>query len=851
MVTELYIENNRLDINADISALLNFALDDIKDFSSRSTTWSKTIVLPGTQNNNRLFGHIFQIGQANYYDGQIENVGYNFNASKSADCIIFQDQIQTFKGILRLLQINIYKGLIEYEVSVFGKLAGLNVALSGGLIEDLDFSAYDHTYNDANIVASWDNPGGSGYYYPLIDYGTYSTNKHDWDIGTFRPALYVAEYIDKMFAAAGFRYDAPLFETPRFMSLVNPHNAKVLTSNITRLYEATINVGKFPGYPEVSLPDVPFGSITGGALLNFDTQSGSGFTWNGPGTIFTYLGSVTANIQFEYSWPVTFDYTGFPYGVTMHVMKNGDGNANSIHTKEIYVFENIYGPGEIPLPQTVSGTFTASLAPGDTIEFRFFQRATTGNIFNFQVVSGYWKATSASGAGIPVPIQIGDPVAVNDAIPKNIRQIDYLVGIVKLFNLYVYEDKFDTSLIHIQPYIDFYSTDQTTSVDWTFKLDRDQAIKIKPMSELTSKVYNFKFKQDSDYFNEQYRKRYSQGYGDRSYDSEFEFTEQKSEFEVIFSSTPLVGYGGEEKVYSTIFKQSNNNEETVDSNIRILQTKKITGLTNPWSILDGATVLNTLTRYGYAGHFDDPDAPSTDINFGATRELFFVLATGNLSNNQFNIYWSGYMREITDKDSKLLSANFYLTPADIANLDFSKYVYLDGVLFRLNSIKNYNASKPATCQVELLKVNELNFTEATTPEGPPEGNFLLWSNENILYYDGPADDEEILWRGDAKNAEANYIFNKSSSSSNPVFGQFRVFKNAVEIATFSNDASGTLFFSDGDIVEVRVNGILGLTELLISSDVDGVIHSDVASTVSKTFSWTIMGDRIYQITANA
>ena len=51
-------------VSTEISALLSFALDDVKDFSSRNTTFSKTIVLPGTARNNKLFGHIYQTGQS-------------------------------------------------------------------------------------------------------------------------------------------------------------------------------------------------------------------------------------------------------------------------------------------------------------------------------------------------------------------------------------------------------------------------------------------------------------------------------------------------------------------------------------------------------------------------------------------------------------------------------------------------------------------------------------------------------------------------------------------------------------------------------------------------------------------
>jgi len=67
------------------------------------------------------------------------------------------------------------------------------------------------------------------------------------------------------------------------------------------------------------------------------------------------------------------------------------------------------------------------------------------------------------------------------------------------------------------------------------------------------------------------------------------------------------------------------------------------------------------------------------------------------------------MAEITDKDSKLISARFYLTPKDIILLDFSKLINIDGVLYRLNSIKDYNASIVSDCEVELLKVGYLIY----------------------------------------------------------------------------------------------------------------------------------------------
>lgn len=833
MNTELYIEDYRLDITTDISALLNFAIDDIKDFSSRSTTWSRTIVLPGTANNNKAFGHIYQPARSNEYDPSSANVNYNFNAAKSADCIIFQDQIQTFKGVLRLLQINIIKGVIEYEVSVFGKLAGLNVALSGGLIEDLDFSAYDHVYNDANIVASWDNPGGSGYYYPLIDYGTYSTLKHDWDIRTFRPALYAREYIDKMITAAAFRWSSTLLDTPRFKSQAIPHNQKFLTRKTSVLLDATRTTPRYvllnsSGGP-VSSANVPWENITGSSFT--PSLGNTRLTWNDPSTV-----TVTINVT------ISGTYFSDSSEFNFYLIKNGLSIGNQI-------LPSNFSGAEDPYSVTISTT--TQLNQNDYLEFNIQLAPVDGWILFIDAAQMDIESAGATS----VVVNIGDTVVINDTIPKNIRQIDFLVAIIKLYNLYVYEDKFDTSLIHITPYIDYYSKNTANAVDWTHKLNHNKAIKIKPMSELNAKVYKFKFKADSDYYNDLYRKRYNEGYGDRIYDSEYEFTAQEKAFELVFSGTPLVGYNGEEKVYSTIFKQSNANEETVDSNIRILLTKKITGVPS-WNITtdSGATALNTLTRYGYAGHFDDPDAPTNDLNFGVPRELFFILTSGSLSNNQFNVYWSGYMAEITDRNSKLVTASFYLTSKDILSLDFSKYIYVDGVAYRLNAIKDYNATTPDDCVVELFRVNAPSYSEAPANDGPPLGCYLLWSDEQTLDWD---DGESLLYGpcndnpGDGGDPPVVYKLTWSWSRSFTTYARINIYVNNVltGMSTNTTDSGEFNLITGQEIrVEVIASSASRPKRIFVSNNIDGVVYDQTTTgTISHTYTFTVGAIKDYTV----
>ena len=58
---QLFVEGFELDISEDISALLTFAIDDIRDFSAKNTTFSKTFVLPGTNKNNSRLGNLFNV----------------------------------------------------------------------------------------------------------------------------------------------------------------------------------------------------------------------------------------------------------------------------------------------------------------------------------------------------------------------------------------------------------------------------------------------------------------------------------------------------------------------------------------------------------------------------------------------------------------------------------------------------------------------------------------------------------------------------------------------------------------------------------------------------------------------
>jgi hypothetical protein len=680
MRTEIYIEDQRLDLTQDISAELTYSIDEIQDFGTRNTSFSKTIILPGNANNNKIFGHVFDFNRSTPYDPEIQNYGYNFNPAATARCVILIDKIQVFKGVLRLLEIVIDNQLIEYECAVFGELGGFVSALGNNRVENLDFSAYNIAWNFTNIQNSWNNVTGGGIYFPLIDYGSLSGNKVDFDFKAFRPAFYVREILDKIITASGYTWDFPLLSTALFDRLVIPNNQLRLNSLTTQVFDADFTIATYSNPTYIPMTVGTAGSFTGSNPITY-----------------TATEPLNLNITCRPIGQVN-TLTSTPGTVTFSLKKNGAvlrEESRFVPTSNFYV------------------NFNLDVAGVNVVQSDIISVEVSSNIVSYQSFGGQF--TLDSSVPVEVPIAYNDVIQINDCLPKGIFQRDFFSSIVKMFNLYVVEDKFVDKKLVIKPFVDFYSYTASAQYDWTNKMDRSKPIRLKPMSEVNARYYQFAYKADSDYYGDNYRKKYNQGYGDFIEDTESEFVKETEKVEVIFAGTALYQYLGTDKIYSAIYKLSNTkqSEDPMDSVIRILQAQKITNRVS-WAMKNGGTTLATYNDYGYAGHlfFDSASFtatnlnPTSDINFGAPAEIYFRVQQYT-SANLFNSYWSEYIAEITDKDSKLLTAQIKLNDVDIYNLDFGKLLYIDGSLWRLNRILDYNPIALQTTKCEFLKVIEL------------------------------------------------------------------------------------------------------------------------------------------------
>jgi len=687
-MTRIFIEGYELDLTKGISNQITYAIDDLQNLDSKSTSFTKTIILPGTANNNKLLGNIFEFNNANFDNPFDANVLANFNAARNATARIEVDGLQIMKGVLRLLEIIHIDGDIEYECAIFGELGGFINALGNKRLEDLDFSTYNHTYSVANIVSSWDTSGSTSYCYPLIDYGNVSTGVHgvlkkDFQYTTFKPALFVREYLDKIFTSSGYTYECDLFNTTDFRKLIIPNNAKQLTKETSDV----LTLSKITNQVMNNISSVDF--------VSYPIKTGSLFTSVSGNTQFEYIGTNILYTTFEIS--IEGDYSVPTAGeFDLSVTKNGSLIEDSSET--------FTGSGSL----YYNKTFNLTINPNDKIRIR-----SRGLLEDFDFLNiNYSNVSVINNVATTSPIELGDTMVINNTIPKGIFQKDFVTSIMKMYNLMLVEDKYKTNHLVIKPYVDFYDGEV---IDWSDKLDHSKAIKIKPMSEINARYYNFKYKQDNDFYNEEYRKKFTEGYGDRVYDNGLEFVKDTEGLELIFASSPLFGTSTTDKVFPAIYKKSSENtkEDPMDHVMRILQIKKITGVAS-WRIYNDNVHISENTFYLYAGHLNDPTTPTLDINFGAPQQLFFNLSSGNLSSNLFNVYYSPYMAEITEKDSRLLTGFFHLTELDIFNLNFAKYIFLQGGIYKLVKVYDYSPNSYDTTKVDLLRVIDAIIKPITT-----------------------------------------------------------------------------------------------------------------------------------------
>ncbi|CAB4158110.1 hypothetical protein UFOVP695_9 [uncultured Caudovirales phage] len=421
-------------------------------------------------------------------------------------------------------------------------------------------------------------------------------------------------------------------------------------------------------------------------------------------------------------------------------------------------------------------------------------------------------------------VGIGTSLPISPNLPNNIRQIDFLKSVIKMFNLYVEPIQGKLNSFKIEPRDDYYSNSKIK--DWSDKVDLTQSFSSDVLSNTQAKETIFKYSDDDDFYNKLYKKSFNESYGQYKYITSNEFVTGTNNIELIFASTPLRYVYESDIVISSIQKDLNYNQIGKPGNvIRILYCDIL-------PIPGGKTITiekSLFSNYIYAGHFDNPYDPLIDLSFELPKKIYYTFVKdGNAKltyNGLYNLYYRNQFSEINNDDSRLLKVNIRLNELDIYDFKFSDTIYLyinENVngYFRVNSINEYDPIGDRSVSVEMIKIDYTpgSFVISKTPTLNTENikaNTLNLGSLNT--YDSSA--IIVGRRNDIKG-----IGNNVNGDSNIVTG------NGLNVNGDNNNVVG-------DYISVR-----GVNNEIYGSKIDITGSSNIISLTSSSTNGRITGD---------
>lgn len=220
-------EQQLLDINDDFGISLNFSISDINDISTKNSSYSKTINLPDTANNRKIFGFIFGLN----------SLSNKFNPQRKTKCWVIKNTLTQMIGNIQLVSITYNRdtNFNEYNCVIYADNDNLFKNIGELYLSDLDLTRFDHNWSLTNIINSWSADYRNGYYYPLIDYGFPLQMTQNLKLENFFPSVYLKTYIDQIFTEAGYSYTSDFLTSDFFGNLIVPFNNKNLESTLLDL----------------------------------------------------------------------------------------------------------------------------------------------------------------------------------------------------------------------------------------------------------------------------------------------------------------------------------------------------------------------------------------------------------------------------------------------------------------------------------------------------------------------------------------------------------------------------------------------------------------------------------------
>ena len=465
----LYIGNSLLEMFETENVELKSEVSSISDITKNLTDFTRSFTVPASENNNILFKH--------YYNANIDNT---FDARTKVAGRIELDGMPFKYGKFRLEKVSVKGGNpYAYTIQFWGNSVNLKDTIKNDELSALDLSAYNHTYNSANVKTGLESGLFSGdLVYSLFSKRQYYYNGNGADPvqtptlsniafnsggltgvvwNDLKPSISLLPIIEAIETKYNLTFSRDFFGREEFTKLYLYLNNQV-DSEITKTRQ----------------------------LINWDSGNGSDFGLDN--STDTWINEVTDDTSYEYRISITPDvsFDDIEYDI---VVTNFD--------------EEIYRKSSV-------GNFTDSFnkVPFGNFSLKFYIQSNSSIQYSASillrrkiVLGGNFDRQSFASSNFLI-----DDFNTSVNLPK-IKTMDFLRGLFQMFKLIVIAQ--DNGTIYVNTINDYYAegklidlTDYVNANDY----DVERGKLLNPI--------NFKFQDPTTLLNTQFDNNTGQGYGD-------------------------------------------------------------------------------------------------------------------------------------------------------------------------------------------------------------------------------------------------------------------------------------------------------------------------------------------------
>lgn len=704
---QLYIGSERIDLFNDETVSVTDTIQNVKDIAKIFTPFSQSFSVPASKTNNKIFKH--------YYNFDIVN---GFDARKKVTSTL-EINNQTFrKGKIKLEGVDLKDNKPHtYRITFFGNLVSMKDLLGDSQLSDLSFSDLDRLYSPTNISNGLSAvPSTNDLVVPLITHTQrlyYDTNDNTHNTGNLYPSggkhgVYwnqlkfalkvnrIIEQIEDKFTQANGYATNITFSSDYFKNT----NYDTINNLFMWLHRKSGDVENFEGSDKVeSLVDT------------FDTTFYSeyfGISSDGETVYFENCPDQLNYLTLQL-FPATGDATT-PYDIRI-----ADGQNNNYYTST----DNT-GTTSISLPAQVDDDCDLFHFEGYNVYISTVGEMEFSNIrWNFSMNSyPSYSATGTFQTGVFNTSDVFEFV-VSQQMPE-IKIIDFLTGLFKMFNLTAFVDEEnsdeDNTVIKVITLDDYYALGRGTAPN-TEAWDISEYIDNEKSTvnvALPFREVQLKYKDTKTFLANRFRQVANREWGAIDYTTgEQELDGRIYKVEVPFSHMMFERVGTETSFTRGIqwgWSVDESQSPSKGAPLLFYPVRKATNNFNFVNELNADGTAKTVSTLGVANQPSNSvemptgTTPTDKSNIHFNNETNEYTGTTNFTDTLFKDYYKEYILTLFDKKQRLTKLTAYLPLKILLNYELNDIFIVDDVRYRLNSIKTNLLTGKS--ELELLNIME-------------------------------------------------------------------------------------------------------------------------------------------------